>query len=70
MSMRELTNAHNGLIKKRKEDWAVWRRLVHSTVQIHTKKQISLEQILPIEFEDKKKEVKLSTITKIDGKNN
>lgn len=69
LSMRELTSAHNGFIKKQKEEWAVWRRMIHPIVQIHTKKQISLDQILPIDFDNKPKEIKLSTVTKLDGKN-
>jgi hypothetical protein len=67
MSMRELTNAHNGYIKERKEDWAVLRRVVYPAVSVHMGKKantLKLDDILPLDFDDEPKEVKLATVTK------
>lgn len=66
--MRELTNAHNGYTKERKEDWAVLRRMIYPVVSVHMGKKASslkLDDILPMEFEGEQKEKIIATVEKI-----
>ena len=70
MSMRELTNAHTGYIKERKEDWAIYRKLVHPMVAVHLGKKanrLKLDDILKIDFDDRPRVIKLATVTRHDN---
>lgn len=71
MSMREITNAHNGYVKERKENWAVWRRMIYPVVSVQMGKKaktLKLDDILPIEFDDDPKEKIIATVEKISKK--
>lgn len=68
MSMREITNAYNGYIKERKENWMVWRRMIYPVVSVHLgkkSKSLTLDDILPMENDNEPKEKIIATVEKI-----